>query len=95
MNVIPPRLNQKLVYLGYEFIEWIGLIGTVLLFCMIRFFNGLPLVAIVAVLLFRRDGEHNFLGDFIRIGRYYLSPRTYTVKGMKTYGQDFAHDRTD
>ena len=95
MNIIPPRLNKKIVYAWFEVIEIFVLIGAVILICIANLFKLLIPVAIVAVLIYRRDGENSFLSDFTKIFRFYAAPAAYITKGVNTYGQDSAYNKPD
>ncbi len=82
-GIIPPRLNQKFIYCGFQAIEIFTIIGVFVFFLLIGNPKLMVLPAGAIVLLVRFDGEHNLLYKFKTLYNYYARPQIFTSKGVK------------
>ena len=93
--IVPPRLNEKLIYCGFQAVE--ALIIFVVLFLGI-FTGFLPLVAVSAILFvlwFRAGDKTNLLMRLKAVHHFYFSFRTCTAKGVKRCYESSTYNTAD
>ena len=93
--IVPPRLNEKLIYCGFQAVE--ALIIFVVLFLGI-FTGFLQLVAVSAILFvlwFRAGDKTNLLMRLKAVHHYYFSFRICTAKGVKRCYESSTYNTAD
>lgn len=78
--IVPPKLNEKLVICGFQPIEMF-IIVLLIVILIITHIKALMIAgALLFVLWFRHDNEHNTLGRIIALWNYYSKPQKFTAK---------------
>lgn len=83
-GLIPPRLNQDFLIIGFKPIELI--IGLILLMIVALTKNIVMAIILILLLLllFRVDGQTNIVIFFKTVYKYYTTPQEFNTKEVKS-----------
>lgn len=83
--IVPPKLHEKLVIVGFQPIELFIIILLIVLLIMTQIKLLMIIGALLFVLWFRHDNEHNVLGRIIALWNYYSKPQKFSAKEVKIW----------